>query len=350
MKRAMKELVLVTIVWAIYAFGFAAFVREATAETNVESQRIPVVLSTDVGNEIDDQWAIAYMFANPQFNILAVVSAQAPTLPDPSAHSTYLVLRDEVENRLGLKVHPPLFEGSSRPLEDTGTPHPNEGTKFLIAASHSFDSTHRLVVLTIGAATDVASAILEDPSIVNRIKIVAMAFSNESFDGAKEFNVQNDPKAWQVLLRSGAPITIGSGDICEKFLALNLEQAKDLLQARGPVGAWLWGEYRSWYYRFVKPLRVDDFSQPWFIWDIITLADIEGFVTEQVVPRPQLANGLTVTFPKANGENQSNVTWITAVDSKRLWADFADRLDSFQRSHAVRGPDETDSVAFPGVP
>ena len=83
------------------------------------TDKIPVILSTDVGNEIDDQWAVAYMLVNPQFDVLGIISAHAPTLPPPSAHTTYLVLHDEVENRLGQSSHPPLFEGSSVPLQPT---------------------------------------------------------------------------------------------------------------------------------------------------------------------------------------------------------------------------------------
>jgi len=36
---------------------------------------VPVVLSTDVGNEIDDQWAIVYLLLQPKFEVLGVMSA-----------------------------------------------------------------------------------------------------------------------------------------------------------------------------------------------------------------------------------------------------------------------------------
>ena len=40
--------------------------------------RIPVILSTDVGNEIDDQWAVTYLLLQPRFKVLGVMSAHAP--------------------------------------------------------------------------------------------------------------------------------------------------------------------------------------------------------------------------------------------------------------------------------
>ena len=68
---------------------------------------IPVVLSTDVGNEIDDQWAITYLLSQPNFDVRGILSAQAPSLPDPSAHRTFTILQDVVEHRLGMAKHAP---------------------------------------------------------------------------------------------------------------------------------------------------------------------------------------------------------------------------------------------------
>ncbi len=65
-----------------------------------------VILSTDVGNEIDDQWAITYMLLSPGFDVRAIISANGPSLPDPSAHATYKVLVDVVERRLGMLSAP----------------------------------------------------------------------------------------------------------------------------------------------------------------------------------------------------------------------------------------------------
>lgn len=301
------------------------------ASLSAAARGIPLILSTDVGNEIDDQWAVMYLLTNPQFDVLGMVSSHAPTLPDPSAHYTYRVLVDEVENHMALASHPPLFEGSSLPLADTHTPRGNAGVDFIIGASRAFSKDHRLDVLTIGAATDVASAILEDPGIADRIRVVAMGF-NRWPDGGDEFNVANDPRAWQVILDSRVPVVIGCGDVCRAYLALTPDQAKRLVADHGPLGAWLWAEYQDWYYRNVKPLRQDDFSKPWIIWDIITAAYVEGLATGESKPRPSLGDNMVFEHPATSEQ----ITWITSVDSKRLWADFVDRLDDFTRSHAVR--------------
>jgi inosine-uridine nucleoside N-ribohydrolase len=292
--------------------------------------KIPVILSTDVGNEIDDQWALAYLLVNPEFEVLGVLSAQAPTIPTPSAHTTYLVLLDEVENQLKMVTHPPLFEGSSLPLKDTKTPRINAGVDFIVQSSKNFTKDNRLTVFTIGAATDVASAILEDPSIVDRIQVVAMGFSSWP-KGGDEYNVENDIRAWQVILQSDVPVVVGAGDVCRAHLALTFDQARDLVSKQGPVGEWLWGQYQAWYFRYVKPLRKDDFSKSWVIPDIITMAYTLRMTSQEVYSRPTLRDDTSFDHPQTN----KTITWITAVDEKQLWADFVAKLDIYQRTHAV---------------
>jgi purine nucleosidase len=303
----------------------------ATHVSVAATTKMPVILSTDVGNEIDDQWAIVYMLVNPDYDVLGIVSAHAPSLPDPSAHFTYKVLRSVVEDHLMMVAHPPLFEGASFPLKDGQSPQRNPGVDFIIEKSKAFTPENRLTILMIGAATDVASAILIDPTIVERIGVVAMAFKSWP-GGGDEFNVANDVKAWQLILRSSVPVVVGDGDVCRANLALTLSQARDLVSEHGPVGNWLWSEFEAWYFRFVKPWRKDDFSKPWVIWDTIVLAYMEGMTTQQSFARPQLRDDMS--FEQVNTSQQ--ITWITAVDSQRMWADFLQKLESYQRSHAVK--------------
>ena len=311
----------------VRALLLAAFAAAGAASLPAKTS---VILSTDVGNEIDDQWAITYMLVNADFDVLAIVSAHAPSLPAPSAHATYEILKDVVEHRLGMSTHPPLFEGSSLPLQDRKTPRPNSGVDFILESSRRFSPNNRLVVLTIGAATDVASAILTDPSLTERISVVAMGFRNLT-EGGKEYNVENDPRAWQVILDSDVPVAVGSGDVCQRDLALSFEGAKKLISGHGSVGAWLWDQYQAWYFRFVKPLRVDDFSKPWVIWDTVVLAYELGMTTQNTIPRPRLADNLSFEQVKTD----KKITWITSIDSSRMWPDFLAKLDAYERTHAI---------------
>ena len=292
--------------------------------------KMPVVLSTDVGNEIDDQWTISYLLLQPRVEVLGVMSTHAPTIMAPAGHTSYRILVDVVENRLGMSAHPPLVEGASSPLENAKTPRSSPAVKFLIETSRRFAKDNRLTVLMIGAGTDVASAILTDPTIVERVRIIQMGFNDEQ--GGNEFNVANDVYAVQAILDSNVPLVVGPGKVCRASLSLTLDQAREMLASRGAIGAWLWEEYQAWYFRYVKPLRVNDFSKPWVIWDNITLAYILGMTTQHTLPRPKLRDDMT--FEQV--ETRNTVTWITDVDEQRMWADFLNLVDKYQRTHAPR--------------
>jgi len=291
--------------------------------------RIPVVLSTDVGNEIDDQWAITYLLLQPRFNVLGVMSAHAPTITAPAGHTSYRILVDVVENRLGMRRHPPLIEGGSLPMENAKTPRSSSAVNFLIETSRRFAKDNRLTVLMIGAGTDVASAILTDPTIVERVRIIQMGFNDEQ--GGNEFNIANDVYAVQAILDSNVPLVVGPGRVCRASLSLSFDHAREMLAKGGAIGAWLWEEYQAWYFRYVKPLRVNDFSKPWVIWDDVALAYVLGMTTQHTLPRPRLRDDMTFEQLKTD----QTVTWITDVDEQRMWADFLGLVDQYQRTHSM---------------
>ncbi len=295
--------------------------------------RIPVVLSTDVGNEVDDQWAIVYLLTQPRFDVKGLMSAHAPTLSPPAGRTAYRILRNVVEERLNMHEHPPLFEGASVPLSDIHKPEASPAVEFLLRVSKDYAADRRLTVLNIGAITDVASAILRDPSIASRIRVIDMGFQSWPSGGA-EFNIANDVKAMQVVLASGVPLVVGSGDVCKKDLALSLDQARTMVAGRGPVGEWLWTEFEAWYYRHVKPIRKNDFSKPWIIWDTITLAHLLDMTDSEEHPRPVLRDDMNFEHPATGAK----ITWITRVDSQRMWKDFLERLDAYQATHAIPPP------------
>ncbi|HYP14868.1 MAG TPA: nucleoside hydrolase [Bryobacteraceae bacterium] len=292
--------------------------------------KISVVLSTDVGNEVDDQWAIVYLLTNPKFDVKGILSAHAPSISPPAGRTALRILRSVVEDRMGMRMHPPLLEGASVPLKDRKTPIESPAVDFLIETSRKYTAQSPLTVLAIGATTDVASAILKDPSITHRIRVIDMGFQKWP-EGGKEFNIENDVKAMQVLLASDVPLVIGSAEVCKRDLALSLQQAKEMVGDRGPIGEWLFTEFEAWYYRYVKPLRKDDFSKPWIIWDNIALAYVLGMTAHEDYPRPLLRDDMVLEPQKTDRK----ITWITKVDHKQMWADFLRRLDEYQQTHAV---------------
>ncbi len=310
--------------------------------------RPAVILSTDCGVEMDDQWALVHLALSPEIDLLGVVGAQAPVLvsidadgnmgpqvpaPDSIAEFTAEAARATIR---AMPVAPvPVFAGSHVPLSDPMTAQPSAGADYIIETAGSFSSKNRLRVLTIGPATDVASAILLDPSIVDRISVIAMAF-NTWPAGTDLFNVKNDIIAWQVLMASRTSVTIGDWAVCKMHLKRNREEASAMFSDLGRPGAYLVNLLSSWldHQSDKAQILVDD-EASWSVWDEVTVAHVLGLTETRTYPRPVLRDDMS--FSETDGSN-GTIDWIVAVDDRRLWDDFRQKL-----RHALEcGKSETD--------
>lgn len=279
----------------------------------------PVVLTTDCGTEMDDQWALAHLHLTPDIELRAVVTTHAPNLPAPAAEAAAAECR-RVLSHLPAGEQVPVIAGSSHPLLDKFTPRPNPGSERIIAEALRKHSGP-LTILVIGAATDVASSLLMAPEIADRVQIVAMGFASYE-TGGDEWNVKNDPNAWRVLLEAGVPITVGDASVCKRFLCLTASSARRLLSARGSVGPFLVELMSEWLSANGETARlVTGETDKWPIWDEITVAHLLGLTSCIELPRPSLLPDLTFAYPA----NSGTIRWIRSVDADALWTDLAHR-------------------------
>lgn len=280
-----------------------------------------VILTTDCGAEIDDQFAVSYLLLAQQVHVKAIVTTHAPNLPKKAESSAECVR--EIVRRLGVTSPPPVFAGSDVAL--TGrAPLRNAGVDFIVATARHYSARNRLVIITIGATTDVASAFLEDPKLGERVEILTMGFDAWP-NGGDPWNIKNDPLAYQLILDSSAPITIGSSSVCQQHLRLDDKSAAGMLRGHGEFAEWLNAQFQQWLTsnaglaaNVVKP-------HTWVIWDTVTVAYLLGFTKTVTHPRPALnLADQKFSFPKT----RKTVRWIMSIDQGKMWADFVLRLDS----------------------
>jgi purine nucleosidase len=285
-----------------------------------------VIVTTDCGADIDDQFAIAYLVLLPQVHVKAIVTTHAPSLPK-NAESSAACVKD-VLRRLHPLSPPPVFAGSDVPLSGR-TPLRNAGVDFTVNTSRKYSSQNRLVIITIGATTDVASAFLQDPTLGDRVEILTMGFDSWP-KGGDPWNIKNDPLAYQVILDSPAPITIGSTDVTHKYLELDDKSAARMLHGHGEFAEWLNTLFDDWITHNADLVASVVSPGHWVIWDTVVVAHLLGFTTERTYPRPALnLADLSFSFPKT----EKTVRWVTAIDSEKMWSDFVRRLD---RANALR--------------
>ncbi len=173
-------------------------------------EKVDVVLDTDAYNEIDDQFAIAYALRSKDRMCLRALYA-APFFnlhskgPEDGMEKSY----DEIKNLLHLaKEEVPVYKGAKMYLTDEKTPVVSDAAQNLVERAQAYSSDHPLYVVAIGAITNVASALLIDNSISDKIVVVWLGGHAIEWHDTHEFNMQQDVAAARVVFLSGAPLVM----------------------------------------------------------------------------------------------------------------------------------------------
>jgi purine nucleosidase len=291
----------------------------------------PVILLTDAGCEVDDQWALAYLLLKAEegaVDLRAVITTHAPGLKE-GAESSAEKAREVVKVLAPLEP-PVVIAGSSAPLEPAGGPRRGLGPQFIVEMAKGFGPQRRLAVLAIGAATDLASAILIDPRTAERIEVVAMGFEGWP-RGGDPWNVKNDPQAYRVILASGAPLVVASAEVCSRHLTIDEGEGKALTGGGGEAGRYLEAQLEDWLSREAELCRKTTGRRAWPIWDLATAAHLLGMTRDEPRARPRLKEDLSFDLEGAAG----SIRWITGIDQRRLWADFKASLERWAKEKSI---------------
>lgn len=205
------------------------------------NERIRVLLDTDAKNEIDDQYAIALAIASPErFEIEGFVGANfdnehgGPDGIRKSVDEINLVLA-----KAGLSDKWPVLHGS-HPMRYQFEPSESEGVDFIIDRAMAGTPENPLWIVGLGAATNVASAYLKEPSIIDRI-VVFWHFRTRWPEKCWNFNVFGDVRAARIVFHSPLPFVLFDTGT---YLRVTMEETEKHLKPCGALGEYL-HEYRK---------------------------------------------------------------------------------------------------------
>ena len=173
--------------------------------------KIDVVLDTDTYNEIDDQFALAYLIRSEEKLSLKAVYA-APffngksTGPADGMEKSYreilniltLMDREDLKDR--------IFHGSTGYLPSETEPVISDAARDLAERAMQYSEEQPLYVVAIAAITNVASALLLNPEIKNRIVLVWLGGHSIHWPDNREFNLDQDIAAARIVFGCGVPL------------------------------------------------------------------------------------------------------------------------------------------------
>ena len=172
---------------------------------------VDVVLDTDTFNEIDDQYALAYLIKNSDKLRLQAIYA-APFFNNKSAGPEDGMLKsyDEILNILTLMEREDLketaFLGSRAYMPDERTPVDSDAARDLVKRAMAHTAEDPLYVIAIAAITNISSALVMKPEIKDRIVVIWLGGNALEWPNNKEFNLYQDVAGARVVFGCGVPL------------------------------------------------------------------------------------------------------------------------------------------------
>jgi inosine-uridine nucleoside N-ribohydrolase len=189
------------------ALPFAFVARAASA------QSVPVIIDTDIGDDIDDAFAVYLTLASPEIKVLGIISAWGDTALRARMidRMTCETGRTDIVVAAGVPTKA-KSEFTQAPWAKAGIEHPHqEGVAFLLDQIKAHPG--EITLLAIGPLTNIGTAIDRDPATFRKLKRVVLmggaihrGYGPPGTAPVPEYNIASDPAAAQKLLRSGVPL------------------------------------------------------------------------------------------------------------------------------------------------
>lgn len=196
-------------------------------------KRLKIIIDSDVANEIDDQFAIAYAFSRQDFfEIMAVTIA-----PFSVSWQNTLSYKDSlIDSRnelyrlfryLGVKhtqEKPLAFMGCEGFLS-SGYNKTNPAVERIIELAKKNKS---ITIVCLGTLTNIAMALRVEPKIASKIKVVWLGTDNLVLDEFKDANYRKDVKAFSEVVQSDIDLTIFPSYLARTFVTSTHEFSKNI--------------------------------------------------------------------------------------------------------------------------
>ena len=253
--------------------------------------KLRMVLDTDTYNEVDDQFAVVHALLSPErLSVEAIYAApfynKRSNGPADGMERSY----EEIMRLLDKMSWPAdglVFRGATAYLDKSLQPQRSEAVDDLIRRALASPDDDPLYVVAIGAITNVASAILLEPKIIEKMVVVWLGGNALYWPQTKEFNLMQDVPSAQVIFDCGVPLVLIPCLPVTSHLATTNSELDAYVSGRGAIGDYL--------VEIVKGYHEDHKGWSKALWDISTIAYLldPAWVPSDLVHSPILTDNLT---------------------------------------------------------
>jgi len=302
---------------------------ELIKKLTLPSSKIRMVLDTDTYNEIDDQFAIAYALqSQDKLDVEAIYAApfhnNRSTGPEDGMEKSYdEILR--ILDRLNVPSENFVYKGSRGFLDKLDDPYRSEAALDLVNRAMSATKDEPLYVVAIGAITNIASAILIEPKIIEKIVVVWLGGHAFHWKDTKEFNLKQDILSSRLMFDCGVPLVLIPCMGVTSHLHTTLSEIEDFVVGKGEIGDFLAERFKEYH--------DDHFAYSKVIWDISAIAYLiqNDAVPTELVHSPILTDQVTWSFDSS----RHFIKYASHVNRDLIFKDLFQKLANYSTSKSI---------------
>lgn len=292
---------------------------------NPPTGKVRAVFDTDTYNEIDDQFALVYALLSPEhLDLKAVYAApfsnRRASDPGEGMEKSYEeILR--ILKKMDISADGFAFKGSNSYISDPDNPESSPATEDLISRAKKSTPADPLYVIAVGAITNVANAILLEPSIIHNIVVVWLGGNGHNWPNQREFNYFQDLHASRTIFDSGVPFVQLPCTPVVTHLATTVPEMEAYVGGRGEIGDYL--------LEIFKDYHEDHFAWSKVLWDMSAIAYVinPAWTPSDLVHSPIVTNEYTYSF----SDSRHFIRVVNFVRRDPIFKDFFQKLEKFSK-------------------
>ena len=243
------------------------------------SEKIPIILDTDIGTDIDDTWALAMLLKSPELDVKLIVTDTG----DTTYRAQIVAKMLEIAGRTDVPV------GIGTPFENTANlqeawvegydlssypgPIHKDGIDAIVDTMMS--SPEPITLVCIGPLPNISAALEREPRIAERARFVGMHGSvRRGYGGSEEisaeYNVVRYPQACQKVFAAPWDITITPLDTCG-LVRLAGEKYRAVHDCEDPLIQAVIENYRIWAKNAVWAQEIDAATESSILFDTVAI-------------------------------------------------------------------------------
>tara|TARA_B100000029_G_scaffold511560_1_gene605949 strand:- start:2579 stop:3514 length:936 start_codon:yes stop_codon:yes gene_type:complete len=291
-----------------------------------KSGTVKAILDTDTYNEIDDQFALVQMLLSKDKIKTISINAAPFSMNDRSDNpekgmelSYEEILR--LLEKLNFKNNNFVFKGSKKYISFEKKPVESPAANNIIENALNSTEDDPLYIISIGAITNIVSAILKEPQILNRIVVVWLGGNSLTWPHNNEFNLKQDINGAQILFDSGVSIVMVPCMGVASHLTSTVPEIEKYIEPYGKIGSFLAMRFKEY----------NDDHKGWSkeIWDMAAVSWVlnETWTPSKIISSPILTDNMSWKIDN----KRHPIKIVYELKRDLILKDFFEKIENFSK-------------------